>query len=143
LLPSVNKITIGPALFNANTALKLLYDRIRCVGMTFHFNPAAAMTASGTCCMFIDYRDDTTVDSLAKAVRTQGAVEFSPWKKCLVVWRPQGPLDETYIASTSSGAFNSALTATFQVYGEGLPTSGLVGYIHASAVLEYTGRQTA
>lgn len=137
-----NALNIGPNIFNANNALKLLYDRIRLVGATFHFMPAGSLATTGALVFFIDYNADTAVNSLQKALRTQGAVEASPWqtgKK--LVWRAQGPNDYSYVSSASTGGFNSDVTAVFQCYGEGLPINGLIGYIHISAILEYTGRQ--
>lgn len=143
LLPANNYVTLGPSIFNAMAAYKLLYDRVRLVGLTFWWVPSAATTTPGTICMFIDYKSDSTVDSLAKAVRTQEHAEFSPWEtgNCLV-WKSQGPVDYEYIASTSTGAFNPANPARLGVYGENLNTETLTGYIHASAVLELTGRQS-
>jgi hypothetical protein len=93
--------------------------------------------------MYIDYNVDTTVNSLAKAVRTQGAVEFSPWKTGqTVTWMAQGPDDYEYISSASAAGFNTRAAASFQIYGENLGNGTKVGYIHLSAILEYTGRQT-
>jgi hypothetical protein len=148
LLPVVggaNVIKIGPQIFNAlTTALKLLYDRCRLVGMSFHFIPVRSMTSPGVLVMYIDYRADTTIDTLAKAVRSQGAIEFSPWKNNVAIaWKAQGPDDYEYVASASTAGFNPTQAASFQVYGEGLDASVPIGYIHVSAIVEMTGRQTA
>lgn len=143
LLPATNKLTLAPGNFNAiSAALKLLYDRARIVAYTFHFVPAAALSNAGSCVMFIDYNNDTTVDTYAKAVRTQGAKAFSPWEKASVSWAAQGPNDFNFVASTAT-AFNPTTLASLQFYGEGLGTTIPIGYVHATAIIELTGRQTA
>lgn len=143
VIGGANTVKLSPAMFNALNALGLLFDRARIVGLTFEFVPAAALTIPGAMVMYIDYRSDTAVTTIQQAVRTQGAVEFSPYQRnAHVIWRPQGPSDYEFAASTGTGGFNQLLAQTFAVFGTGLPASSLLGYVHVSAILEMTGRQT-
>lgn len=139
--PVANSVRQGPAVFNANLALQLLNDRVRLVGWTYHYRPAGSLATAGTLVLGIDYNSDTTLDTLAKASRIQGAVTVSPWEKSTVVWRSQGLRDFDYVASNGYD-FNPVTPASFFVYGEGLPNSTLIGHIYAVAILEYTGRQS-
>jgi len=137
----VASMTIGPGMFARMTQLSAVYGRCRLAGLKVWYQPGCGDAVPGEALLWIDYESTAPpANTIATFMKEQDVARGPVNAPLQVYWRKQGVEDEAFVATSNTQFNNSAPAsiyfATFRPNG-----STYLGYIHCSAIIEFTGLQ--
>lgn len=132
--------TLNTDLFTKCASFAALYDQVRLRSLSVRLLPMLSMTAKGIAMAYFDYRSaDSAVTTLADASLMQD-VKVAPVRSQLVIkWKKQSNVDDEYITSAASTAFNSKTGHALCIVVSGADNGALLYQVEITGVLEFTG----